>query len=146
MWYLKNPSKIHTIISSILNTRNWYTNRISNLLRVTQLIMIWTEGLWNMNVTFFFHFYVFIWSTVELQCCVNYCCTAKWLSYTFIFIFSIMIYHKILNIVPVLYSYFVVYPFYICLFNLLIPNSQSTPLPLPSLALISLFPACISVS
>ena len=25
---------------------------------------------------------LFYWSRVDLQCCVNYCCTAKWLSYT----------------------------------------------------------------
>ena len=43
---------------------------------------------------------------VELQCCVNYCCTAKWLSYTYIHLyiflwsFSIMVYHRILKIVP----------------------------------------------
>ena len=40
---------------------------------------------------------------VESQCCVNYCCTAKWFSYTYIFIFiffSIMVYHRTLNMVP----------------------------------------------
>ena len=39
---------------------------------------------------------------VELHCCVNYCCTAKWLSYicTFFICFSIMVYHWILNVVP----------------------------------------------
>ena len=32
----------------------------------------------------FFKF-IFYWSMVGLQCCVNYCCTAKWLSYTYIY-------------------------------------------------------------
>ena len=50
---------------------------------------------------------LFYWSIVDLQCCVNsaistmtqlYLCT-----FSFIF-FSIMVYHRILNIVPVLYS------------------------------------------
>ena len=36
----------------------------------------------------FFHFYLFNCSLVELQCCVNLCYTAKWLSYTCIHSFS----------------------------------------------------------
>ena len=43
------------------------------------------------------------WSIVGLQCCVNVCYTAQWLSYTYIcvffILFSIVIYHGILNIV-----------------------------------------------
>ena len=45
------------------------------------------------------------WSIVDLQCRVNFCCTAKWSSYTYTYtffftFFSIMVYHRILNIVP----------------------------------------------
>ena len=45
------------------------------------------------------------WSIVDLQCCANLCCTAKWLLYTYIDIilkifFSITTYHKVLNRVP----------------------------------------------
>ena len=40
---------------------------------------------------------------VDLHCCVNFCCIAKWFSYTyilfFLIFFSIMVYHRKLNIV-----------------------------------------------
>ena len=46
--------------------------------------------------------FFFNWSTVDLQC-VHFCCTAKWFSYTYVYsffiFFSIMVYHRILNIV-----------------------------------------------
>ena len=46
---------------------------------------------------------LFYWGIVGLQCCVNVCYTAQWLSYTYIcvffILFSIVIYHGILNIV-----------------------------------------------
>ena len=45
----------------------------------------------------------FYWSIVDLQHCVNFCRIGKWLTYTYIFFFiffSIIVYHRILNIVP----------------------------------------------
>ena len=65
----------------------------------------------------------FYWNIVDLQCRVSFRCTAKWFSYTHIYthiltfsfiFFSIMVYHRILNIVPCAIQYdLVVYPFYI---------------------------------
>ena len=50
---------------------------------------------------FFFKFY---WNTVDLQGCDHFCCTTKWLSYTFIYthpfsfgFFSHIDYHRILS-------------------------------------------------
>ena len=61
---------------------------------------------------FFCIYYIYIiyikfyWSILDWQCCINFCCTAKWLRYTYIdsfsnsfIFFSIMGYHKILDIV-----------------------------------------------
>ena len=55
-----------------------------------------------------FFFNLFCWSVEGLQCCVNFCCTAKWFScvYTYILfhILSIMAYHRILNTNPLCYT------------------------------------------
>ena len=49
------------------------------------------------------------WSIVDLQHCVNFCCTAKWFRYIYIYIYiyiflfifsSIVVYRRILNLVP----------------------------------------------
>ena len=74
--------------------------------------------------------FFFYWSIIYLQCWVNFCYTAKWLSFiyihTFFIFFSIMVYLRILNIVPcAIQSDLVVHSFYINSFHVLIPNSQS---------------------
>ena len=56
----------------------------------------------------FIFFNLFYWSTVDLQCCVSFRCTASGVQiqlyiyiYIFFFIFfSIMVYYRLLNIVP----------------------------------------------
>ena len=35
-------------------------------------------------------FNLFYWSIVDLQCCVNFCCTAQWFSYTYIYIYILV--------------------------------------------------------
>ena len=42
---------------------------------------------WGLNLIYFFYFInIFHWSRLDLQC-VNFCCTAKWFSYTYIYIY-----------------------------------------------------------
>ena len=45
----------------------------------------------------------FYCSLVDIRYCVSFCCTAKWFSHTYVYIFiffSIMVYHRMLNRVP----------------------------------------------
>ena len=98
--------------------------------------------------TFSFHFIlisVFYWRIVDLQRCVSFWCTAKWLSYTYIYIFSYSFPWWLITQYwiesPVLYSrtLLFIHPVWNSL-HLLIPTSQS--MPHPALATIGLVCFC----
>ena len=56
--------------------------------------------LWKVVVAAIFK-NLFHWSIFDLQCCVNFCCTAKWLNCTHVSIsFHILFQYGLLNIVP----------------------------------------------
>ena len=40
----------------------------------------------SISIIIFSHwtYFIFYWSTVDSQCCINFCCTAKWLSYAWV--------------------------------------------------------------
>ena len=70
---------------------------------------------------------LFYWSIVDLQC-VNFCCTAKWFSNTYIHILLHIFFHCLSqDIFPVLYSRTLLFilSIYISL-SLLTPKSQSS--------------------
>ena len=54
------------------------------------------QDIWD--IVFFLFCFSFYWSIVDLQHCVNFCCTAKWLSYTYIHI--LFLYSFPLRLIP----------------------------------------------
>ena len=74
--------------------------------RDTFVGMPWHDFKGNLPRWFFFPakiipllYYFSYWSGVDLQCCVNLCCTTKWFSYTHIYIcsFYIFFYYSLLQ-------------------------------------------------
>ena len=68
-------------------TRNW--TRIPYIGR--QSLNHWTtrEVPFSYFWSYIFFKINFYWSIVDLQCCVSFCCIAKWISYTYTYIFTL---------------------------------------------------------
>ena len=50
-----------------------------------------------MSLFYMSFFFFFNWSVVDLQCCANFCWTAKWLSCTHMFILLYILFHYALS-------------------------------------------------
>ena len=76
-----------------------YTGKVTGMLLQKQVYLEFHIS--NLDILFF-NFKKFYWSIVDLQCCDNSCCTAKWFSYIFtqFILFQILflyIFHRILG-------------------------------------------------
>ena len=68
-------------------------NNISSLLLdcpAFQFLSCWHKRWWFKKLWLLFFQKTFYWSTVYLQGCISFCCSAKWISYTYICIHSFL--------------------------------------------------------
>ena len=102
------------------------------------LLVINSSRKYYVLIFVLFFNYIFYWSIVDLQCCVSFRCTAKWISYTYTYIhsfyrlFSRIDHYRVLSRVPcAIQQVLISYLFYIqqCLY--VTPNLLIYPSPRP---------------
>ena len=76
-------------INSELDLGWWNKRRNKNKGRKEE----WICFLYFIFFSFFFFLNLFYWSMVDLQCCLSFQCTAKWFSYTSIYILFHILFH-----------------------------------------------------
>ena len=59
---------------------------------------IYTFSLYSFTSKCKYIFILFYWSVIDLQCCVNYWCTEKWFSYSYICVYIYIYTYCFLNI------------------------------------------------
>ena len=76
----KNRLKVEEIIVNRKSTHKWA------MIPVRNTAILGPGGHHRVRQSYFFLKILFYWSIVDVQCCVHFCCTAKWFSYTYIYI------------------------------------------------------------
>ena len=107
--------RLHLSLTSVLslswnyfkpNSRQYFISPLNTfIMYVSQVKTFFLPPPLFLSLFYFLCIYSFNWSIVDLQC-VNYYCTAKWLSYTYIYIlflifFSIMVYHRSVSLLNI---------------------------------------------
>ena len=97
MWDLSSPARDQTHIPCIgrLILNPWLPGK-------SPQIYVFKQNLKSVQKEIPKQCHLLCWSLVDLQCCVKFYCTTNWCHYThahcFCMFFSIIVYHRILNI------------------------------------------------
>ena len=82
-----NPAHFQPLrnISSEMSTILIFWNSLLSL------FSIFLNICFMFSTSFLKNYLIFYWSTIDLQCCVSFRCTAKWFSYMYIYIYFFQI-------------------------------------------------------
>ena len=104
-----NIIKLYVHLICCFKTVEGIRNVIPNCISTLEMGII-SRTIWFFLIDFLFFqlckslYFCCCWSIVDLQSCVNFCCTAKWLSYTYTYCF---LYSFLLWLIP---GYWIKFP------------------------------------